>query len=357
MSKSKSKSKNQSRKVDKPKVDKPKVVRPSETRTKKAFDLSRDSVYSADPITDLRLCGARGVVPPAESGDLDTPPGPDVPVKDEIRMRRPLSSTFLANVDRRSVRIPIVIAKIDDVATVIAGKRRVRAARASNRRRLEDGRPPMKIRCVMQRDTSSLGILQTIISENNAREDDTLADRVAKLKAYLAMGPSEDDAAVEFGVGVDRIRDWLDYDDHATDPVKEAVGRGDIPASTAMEIAKIKSCDAQLVALSRILGGTGTRNRSARAARAIAHGANGTPTVTDRKSQHMLLAYLQGHERRDGLGEFWRGVSEALKAVTGQKADALITKAISDARSEIVDSKAERVTDQSESSESSESNN
>jgi len=329
------------------------------TTTKKAFNLPRDSVYAADPITELRICGARGVVPANESGDLDTPPGPDIPVKDMRRLSKALTQTFLENVDRRSVKTPIIIAKIDGVATVLVGKRRVRAARASNRKRMKDGRPLIKVRCVMQRETSVIAILQTVIGENNNREDDTLADKIEKLKAYLAEGPSEADAAVEFGVGVDRIRDWLDYDDRAADRVKAAVDAGKIPASTGLELAKIKDVDKQHQALDKLLTGTGVRDRSARAARALAQGANDRTTATDRKSQRLLLAYLTsggaapgspregvhakassggaapGSPREDAPEEeFWRGVVETLKVVTGQEAaDPRVTRALAEARS------------------------
>jgi hypothetical protein len=138
---------------------------------------------------------------------------------------------------------------------------------------------------------------------------------------------------------VDRIRDWLDYDDRATDRLKAAVDAGEIPASTGLELAKIKDVDRQHQALDKLLAGTGARDRSARAARALAQGANDKPTATDRKSQRLLLAYLQepspdpGRARHAPDAEFWRGVVEALKVVTGQEADARVIRALSEARS------------------------
>jgi hypothetical protein len=309
--------------------------------TKKAFDLSRDSVYAADPTTELRICGARGVVPADEAGDLDTAPGPGVPVKDEIRLAKPLRPHLKASIDRYGVRVPIIICKIGDVAVVIDGKDRVRAARASNRTRAKDGRPLIKPRCVMQRDTSPLAILATMINANNGRDEDTLSDKVAKLVAFIEAGASEADAADAFTVGQDRLRDWLDYHDRAIDAVKQAAADERIPASTAMEIAKIKSVEGQTAALAKILSGATTRDRSARAARVIAQGANDTPTVTDRRSQRLLLAYLQEPSRAPDTArrkeidhEFWQGVVEALKAVTGQDADPRVVRAIAAARTE-----------------------
>lgn len=315
----------------------PKASPPTAKTTKKAFDLSRDSVYTADPITELRICGAAGVIPPEEAGDLDTPPGPDVPVQDHRRLSRPVRPGTIASIARYGVKQPIIIAKIDDVATVIAGKSRVRAARRENRLRMlrAGGEPMIKPRCVMQRDVSPRAILGTMITENNVREDDDLADRIEKLRMYLEVGGSEADAATEFGVKQSTILDWLDYDDHATDETKAAVETG-LPASTAAELAKIRDPDEQRAALRKLLSGSKTTQRSARAARALRRGVCGTPTATDRKSQRMLLEHLDrkaaARELEDDA-EFWRGVRATLRMVTGsKKSDDKIVDALSAAR-------------------------
>lgn len=292
---------------------------------KKAFDLGRDSIYVADPIADLRICGARGVVPADEAGDLDTAPGPDVSVKDQRRLSHPLKEGLKENVYRRSVTTPIVIAKIDDVATVVEGKSRVRAARAANRRRAADGLPLMRVRCVIQRDTSALAIAATVISGNNAREDDDLTDKIEKLKSYLALGASEADAAVAFTVSPKTIRGWLDYDDHATDETKRAARDGQLTASTAAELARIKDPDTQRAALAKMVTAPGVKDRSARAARALRRGTEGVASATDRKSQKLLLSHVDvmlrdGRARRTSREEeFWRGVRETLRLVTAQE--------------------------------------
>lgn len=321
-------------------MPKKKPAKPAKKTTKKAFDLSRDSVYTAEPITELRICGAAGVVEEDEAGDLDTRPGPDVPVKDQKRIARPLKPGLKANIAQNGVNTPITIAKIDDVATVIVGKGRVRAARAANRQRLTEGRPLIKIRCVMLRDTSVRSIQGAIIRENNAREDDDLADRIEKLKAYLGDGASEEDAATEFGVKKSTILGWLAYEDHATEQTKKAVGDGRVPASTAAELAKIKDPDEQRKALDKLLVAPGTKQRSARAARALRRGANGDATATDRNSQALLLSKVEEMIKTGDLDDvysedvrFWHGVYQALRLVTGNKdADDRLVKILAEAR-------------------------
>jgi phosphopantetheine adenylyltransferase len=319
-----------------------KTAKPIEkATTKKAFDLPRDSVFAADPIKDLRICGGAGVLSQTQSGDLDTPPGPNIPVRDQRRIARPLKPGLVENIDRFGVKQPIVIAKIDDIPTVIVGKGRVRAAREANRRRIADGQPLLKIRCVMQRDTSRVAIMNTILSENNAREDDDLADQIEKVKELIEAGGSEADAAIACCVKQSTIRTWLDYDDRAVDELKAAVKEKGIKASTAIEIAKIRDPDEQRATLDRIIASPGSRQQSARAARALRHEANGTPVAMDRRSQRLLLSHVIGilnseeiHEKyetegwcpscsraaSDDLGnheEFWRGARSALALVTG----------------------------------------
>lgn len=291
----------------------------SGSTTKRTFDLSRDSIYVADPATELRICGGRGILPPDEAGELDTEPGPDIPVHDQRRLEKPVPPQTLASVHRDGVLQPVVIAKVDDVATVVAGKRRVRAARASNLRRAKEGRPLIRVRCVILRDASSLTIKGAIIRENSHREDDDLADKIEKLRAYLADGGSEQDAATEFCVQLATVRDWLDYDDHATDAVKQAVQDGKIPASTAMELAKVHDADRQRTLLDRVLATPGRKQRSARRARAIARGEDQRPVVVGRRDQRELLRAVSrerdsaASDRRD----YWRGVEHALVVVTG----------------------------------------
>ncbi len=316
-------------------MPKKKTASAAGSSTKKAFKLGRDSVYVADPIKDLRICGAKGVVPPDEAGDLDTYPGPNVPVSDLRRLQRALSVEFLENIYLHGVRTPIIIAKIDDVATVIAGKSRVRAARKANRKREKLGRTALiKPRCVMQRVTDKRSIYETMISENNARSDDDLADQIDKLKAYLETGASMEDASVEFNKKVATLQGWLDFDDQASDETKAAVRDG-LAASTAIEIAKFGEPEKQNFALAKILAAPGVKQRSARAARAMRRGASENP-IPDRASQRLLLGHVTRVVVEDSSGEdgFWAGVREALRLVTGHegKVDKRLAAALESAR-------------------------
>lgn len=303
---------------------------------KKAFDLSRDSVYVAEPIEDLRIIGGKGVLPADEAGPLDTEWEDGMPLKDLKRLKQGLSPEFKANIAARGVTTPIIIAKIDDMAVVVAGKSRVRALRAANRDRKKKGEPLLKVKCVIQRDTSKAALLATMVTENNARRDDDLGDRIEKLKEMLDAGISEADAATHFAVKQTTIRGWLQFDDHATDLTKQMVRENRLPASTAAELAKVTDPDEQNKLLETMLAAPEKRSKSARAAKALRRGKEGMKSASDRRTQQMLLEHLQSldHPRASPATiQFWEGAEAMLKLVLGEKdTDERLIEALKGAR-------------------------
>lgn len=307
------------------------------TGKKKAFDLPRDSVYSAEPIADLRIIGGAGILCEEESGELDTEWEEGMPLKDLRRLKRPLDEEFCANIAFRGVNTPIIVAKIDDVATVIAGKSRVRAARRENHARLERGEELMRIRCIIQRDTSHSALLATMVSENNARRDDELYDKIEKAKTMIDGGISEESVAKSFAVKQTTVRGWLDFDDHATDATKQAAKDGRIGASTAAELAKMHDPDEQNKALAELLIAPEPRARSARAAKMLRKSSSKVGNASDRKTQTTLLTFMQNasHPRvSEKTIAWWEGAEEMLKLVMGAKdTDERLLKTLHEARS------------------------
>jgi hypothetical protein len=292
---------------------------------KKAFNLSRDSVYVADPIDDLRIIGAKGILSAEEAGPLDTEAEEAMPLRDLRRLRRALPGPFAANIATRGVNVPIIIVKIDDVAVVVEGKSRVRAARAANRERKKAGEPLLKIKCVIQRDNRPLALLATMVSSNNARMEDDFLDKLEKLKSYLDLGGSEADAALHFGVQQQTIRGWLAFDDQATDETKAAVKEGRLGSSAAAELARIKDPDEQRVKLQTMLTAPDKKGRSVKAARAARGGAKNGPALTGKRTQKRVLASVQAmsHAKHgEKTIAFWEGVEETLKWLAGDEHDA-----------------------------------
>ena len=288
---------------------------------KKAFDLSRDSVYVADPITELCIQGGTVIGAEDEHGNLDTDPTDDMEVDDLLRLKRPLKASFRNNIRKRGVNTPIIIAKLGGVAVVVEGKSRVRALRAANRQREKDGEPLLKVRCVMQRDTSKMALLATMISSNNSRMDDDFVDKLAKLKVFIDMGGSEADAADFYGVGQQTIRGWLQFEDQATDETKQAVKEGRLGSSAAAEVARIKDPDEQRDKLTALLTAPDKGARGVKAARA-ARGAKSSKALEGKREQAKFLNYVQNithTTKSDRVMGYWEGVEDALKLVLDGK--------------------------------------
>jgi hypothetical protein len=285
--------------------------------SKKAFDLSRDSVYVADPITQLRIMGGKGVLPNDESGDLDTEADASMSVKDMKRLSRPLPLPFKKNIKRRGVNVPIIIVKIDDVAVVLEGKSRVRALRAANRDREAEGLQPYRIRCTIQRDTSPLALVATMVSSNNARMEDDFNDKLDKLAQMKDAGADDEQCADEFNVKVTTIKGWLAYTDNATPEVKQAVKDRRLGPSAAAELARVKDPDEQRKLLADLLTAPEPKARGVKAAKR-ARGAKGQKVSGKRELTALLEKVKKLSHPRAAVSTLskWEGVEELLKFMT-----------------------------------------
>jgi ParB family chromosome partitioning protein len=292
-------------------------------RTKKqAFDHARNSMWSIDP-DDLCIRGGK-VLPKDEQGSLDTEEDEDDPLYD-VRLHEPLTEEFVNNIYAVGVDTPIIIAKIDDLPTVVAGRSRVRAARLANKKRKAKGEPLIKVDCKMKRD-SDTGLMGTMISENEARRDDDMMTKIVKAKRYLNKGVSPEDAAIRFNVSLATFKNWLAFDDNALAATKKAVETGKVSVSAAMTLARIKEPEKQKEALDELMTHVAAGGRSSpRAAKIAAAGAgsNVITGVTDKRTLKKLLDGVQNtphpHNTSEKTLAWWEGAEDMLKMVIGEK--------------------------------------
>lgn len=282
---------------------------------RRAFDFARGNLWSVDP-NDLCIIGGH-LLPADERGALDTDDGPDHDLYDE-RVNEPLTEEFINNVDAHGVDTPVIIVKLDDVATIVAGRKRVRAARIVNLRRKKRGEPPIKVDCKLKRVSGS-GLLAAMITENEARTNDGLLTKIEKLKRLMARGVSPEDAAIHFSVGVATVKGWLAFEDNATVETKAAARAGKLSASAAAELTRITNPEKQREKLVQMIGSG--EKVSARAARAVSRTARGKGAgVADKKTQKKLLHIVQSTSHpniSEKTAAFWEGAEEMLKLVLG----------------------------------------
>lgn len=285
------------------------------TNNRRGFDFARGNLWSVDPM-DLCIIGGR-CLSADERGPLDTNDGPTHDLYDE-RVAEALTEEFVNNIDAHGVDTPILIVKLNDVATVIAGRKRVRAARVVNARRKKRGEPPIKIDAKLKRASGS-AILAAMITENEARTDDGILTKIEKLKRLMNRGVSIEDAAVHFNAKIATVKGWLAFEDRATAETKTAARSGRLSASAAAELAKVSDPDKQREKLASMIGsGEKVSARAARTASKIARGK--AAGVSDKKTQKKLLHVVQATSHpnvSEKTAAWWDGVEAALKLVIG----------------------------------------
>jgi ParB-like chromosome segregation protein Spo0J len=283
---------------------------------RRGFDFARGNLWSVDPM-ELCIIGGKALFAD-ERGPLDTDDGPQHDLYDE-RVNEALTEEFINSIDAHGVDTPILIVKLSDMATVIAGRKRVRAARIVNLRRKSRGEPQIKIDCKLKRPAGSAGLLAAMITENEARTDDKMLTKIEKLKRLMGRGVSIEDAAIHFCVGLPVVKGWLAFEDNATAETKAAARAGRLSASAGAELAKITNPDAQREKLALMLSSGG--KVSARTARSASRTARGkTADVADKTTQKKLLSVVQGasHPKvSEKTTAWWEGAEEMLKLILG----------------------------------------
>lgn len=302
--------------------------------SKKAFDAGRNTMWSFDP---LELCIVGGkCLSKEEQGPLDTAVDENDPLWDK-RLYETLSEEFIANISTFGVDTPILVVKRDGVPMVVAGRRRVRAARVANRKRKSRGEVLMKVDAKQKRDTDA-GLLGAMLQENEVRENDNLLTKLDKAKRLMNAGVSPEDTALRCGVSLAHFKTWLAFDDNALTATKKAVEAGKISPSTAITLARIKEPEKQKEALDSVLehvsqGGKSSPRVAKNAAKEKGH--TGKAGVTDKRTLAKLLAAVQStphpHNSSEKTLAWWTGVEDALGLVLGEDGvDAKLTKVLDD---------------------------
>lgn len=307
--------------------------------TKRGFDFARGNLFNCDPDKDICLIGGAAVLAGHERGELDNADTKHALY--DVRLEVGLDDEFIRNIDAFGVITPIQItrlAELGDVAVVVAGRRRVRAARVVNRQRAKVGQPLLKVPCVVRR-ASEVGLLGAMISENEAREDDTPMARLEKLKRYMERGVPIETAAIAFGVKTDTAKGWLAFDDHAAPELRKLLREDRITFYAAATIARRGDHDAQRAALAEA-GATATvapadPEAPAKKPRRINH-SKVIKNVTVRDLRRMLDA-LREMPHPNANAEtlaWWDGVADAFSFALGDgdKPNGRLAKVLADTR-------------------------
>jgi ParB family chromosome partitioning protein len=176
------------------------------------------------------------------------------------RVHLPTDEAMIRNIMVNGVIEPVIIAKEGQDVVVVDGRQRTKNAIEANKRLTAEGKEPVKVTCIIRRgdDASLFGVL---ISANENRQDDTPLGKADKLSRYLAMGRTEEQAAIAFGVSTVTIKTWLVMLT-LSDKVKQAVDGGVISATAAVKLADLPRPEQETALNSLIESGGRTSGRN-----------------------------------------------------------------------------------------------
>jgi ParB family chromosome partitioning protein len=165
---------------------------------------------------------------------LDTDDGSEHPFYDE-RVKLPLDEAFVQNVMLNGVIMPIKVTKDPDGRVlVVAGRRRVMAAREANKRLKAEGRPLVLVPMLSPSRGEQSSMVGAMLSENEYRQDDPPLLKARKAARFMASGHSEAEACTTFGVTRVTMSAWLKLLELEPTLLK-AVERNEVSASQALE--------------------------------------------------------------------------------------------------------------------------
>jgi ParB family chromosome partitioning protein len=171
---------------------------------------------------------------------LDTKDGKEHPLYDE-RIKLPVDEALVRSIQTYGVLKPILFERDGDRVLVVAGRRRVRAARVAAERQRNAGELEVVVPAIPKRGDGAMlfGISR---AENAHNAPDGILLNARNAQRMLDMGASEEVVAVSFGVGPQTIKAWLALLGLAPDVIK-AVEGGTISPTAAVALGKISRAE------------------------------------------------------------------------------------------------------------------
>lgn len=234
------------------------------------------------------------------------------PLYDE-RVHLPVDEALARNIDYEGKVIqPIQISKNPETGAVevVVGRQRVKACRLANQWRHERGDIALRIPAAVYQGERRKA-LSAIVSENEARRNDTPLTRAQKMQRLLASGRDESEIATIFCCSQQTVRASLRLLE-CSSSVQQAVESGQINVSHAKILAALSPDEQRAKVKDLIAAGDGAKpHERARKQREVL--GNAKPRMKTRKQ---ILAELEA----DPSGE--RG--KALRWVLGMDEPAML---------------------------------
>lgn len=277
----------------------------STSKNKKAFANPRGTTFLFDP-DELTIIG------------LDTDDDETHALYDP-RVKLPVDEDDVKNVDHFGIINPVTITKRDGVAIVVAGRDRVRRARAA--KKLQEARGEkntIRVPCLV-RSGDDAYLMEVMISENEGRRDDDVAAKIRKINRMSDRGIPMGQIAAAFCVTPKTIGDWIALGEAHRD-VQRAAAAGAVSTTAAIQLARIPA-DEQVAALAEVVSeGKSTTDAARRVVSKRRRGGDDGDGVgvTGRKAQRKMLEIAVGGDAEE-VDPYFEGAADALRIVLGEK--------------------------------------
>lgn len=194
-----------------------------------ANDKSRMTAYALDPNTITIIGGLN--MPEGGIEGVDTADKGGVGY--DARVLKPLDESDILNVCDMGVLQPIILRKDGARNVVMAGRQRLRWARAASKRL----GTVVKVPCVFRQGTD-LDALKVLVAENEHREGDTFENQARKCQQLSNYGATEEEIAVVMRCTTAAVRQWMKFFDLAPE-VQASMKAGDISGSAAIRLVDL----------------------------------------------------------------------------------------------------------------------
>lgn len=171
------------------------------------------------------------------------------PLFDE-RINLPLKEETILNFMAMGVKTPLIVTRRGEQYCIVEGRQRYKHAVEANKRLKKLGEPLIRVPIQLERGDEN-SQMTTMVSLNELRQEDTMLNRISKMKRMLDRGQTEEEVARAFGVTVTAIKQWRNIDD-ASPAVKKAIEKGQIAPSAAAKLSKLDP-DEQKDALAAVI--------------------------------------------------------------------------------------------------------
>jgi ParB family chromosome partitioning protein len=158
------------------------------------------------------------------------------PLFDE-RINLPLKEETILNFMAMGVKTPLVVTRRGEQYCIVEGRQRYKHAVEANKRLKKLGEPLIRVPIQLERgdENSQMAVM---VSLNELRQEDSMMNKIVKMKRMLDRGQTEEEVARIFGVSTTAIKQWRSIDD-ASPAVKKAIEKGQIAPSAAAKLSKL----------------------------------------------------------------------------------------------------------------------